>query len=686
MPSQLIYHFRQFYATFLSERENWILWLPVFFGIGIIIYFSLPFEPPITFAIVATILPLAISYYLRFHRALMWLAIIVALIAAGFLTANLRALTVNAPMLEKTLGVKNISGKIYEVHTRPHGKRFVIENPLIEGISADQTPKRVRLNVNTGHSNAVVGDIISTLAALNPPPKAVIPGGYNYSRHAYFEQIGAVGYAVADITVTGHSTQSSFYTLIARLRQTITERILASAPAREGNIATALLVGERGGIAENDLQDMRDAGLAHLLAISGMHLALVATIFFFSARTFLAFFERITLRYNIKKWAVFVAIVGSFFYLLISGAPISAQRAFIMSTLFLTALLIDRSGTPIRSVAFAAMLVLLVSPESILTPSFQMSFAAVIALVSTFNYGSSLIANYAGFGFIRKILLYVLSLMVASLVAGAATAPFAMYHFNHFSSYSVLANLIAVPLTSFVIMPLGVITLLLMPFGLEAIALLPMLKGIDLVLLSASLVASLPNATSILPSMAPLALGMFTFGGLWLCLWQKKWRLYSIIPISCGVSLMFYAVKPDIIVSGEGEVFALRGSDDTLLFSSLKKERYSQEMWLKRFGQKESYSIAGRKDPIINCDSISCLYKKNNYLTAIVNHPNSLYEDCPKVDILINLTHLPTPCRTPSVRLDTWNLRKNGTYALYLDDPVRIQNTSHFEGDRLWSR
>jgi len=274
------------------------------------------------------------------------------------------------------------------------------------------------------------------------------------------------------------------------MRQAVTERVLAGLHGQAGAVAAALLTGERGAIAKDVLAAMRDAGLAHLLAISGLHIGLFAGILFFVCRALLALWESVALRYPIKKWAATVALAGTAFYLLLAGATIPTQRAFLMGGLVIIAILLDRTGISMRSVAWAAVAVLLVQPESLLGASFQMSFAAVVALVAAFEWYGLRRGWRANDTPPRRLLNYLAGVALATLIAGLATAPFAAYNFNRIADYGLAANLLAVPMTALWIMPWGVAALALLTFGLEAVALAPMGWGIDGVIAVARMVSS----------------------------------------------------------------------------------------------------------------------------------------------------------------------------------------------------
>lgn len=678
--------FNSVFNRFIAEKNVLILWFPVFFGIGIAAYFTLHSEPNLIYSLFVLSAFLIATILCKRNRFLFWLMVILATAAAGFVAGVVRTKLVDAPMLEQRIGVTRMSGKVVEVSIYKNNKRFILTDIVIDKLKPEKTPKFVRVNINTDSAHAKAGDEVSFLVSLAPPPAPAVPGGYDFARNSYFERIGAVGYCLSDVDIIRPDNGFSIANGISVLRQKITENILNSLDETEGNIAAALLTGESGGIKKSVLEDIRIAGTAHILSISGLHLSLVAAIFFFFSRGIMALIPRLVLNYNIKKWSALIAILGSFFYLLISGSPIPAKRAFVMTSLVLTAIIIDRNGAPMRSIALAAMVIMLFMPESILTPSFQMSFAAVIALIAAFEALRPVFKEFSEYGIIRRFLIYLVSVIISSVVAGLATAPFAVYHFNNMPSYGVLANLIAVPLSTFWIMPFGVLALLLMPFGLEQLGLIPMGWGIDIMVKTAEYIASLPSSIHILPAIPNFAFGLLTIGGLWLCIWQGKWRLYGVVPVLIAIIITSFMPLPDILIGGEGEVFAVKDDNGKWIFSSKRKGSYTREMWLNRIGE-EDFSVIDKEDSKnIKCDETGCIYNKNKYKVVIAKHPLSLQQDCESADILINLTKINTDCESAKLVITYRDIMKNGAYAISLgNQEVIFRNVIGERGKRPWS-
>ena len=488
-----------------------------------------------------------------------------------------------------------------------------------------------------------------------------------------------------DIETISESEKLSMGQIIENLRKTTKERILNISDKTNGHISVALLVGDKAGIDESTLNNIRVAGIAHILAISGMHLSLVAAIFFFFSRFIFALNSKAALNLNIKKLSAFLAIIGSFFYLLISGSPISAQRAFIMTSLILTAIINDRTGKPMRSVSLAALLILIFTPESLLTPSFQMSFAAVFALISMYELAKPFFKHYSEYGVFKKLLIYFMGIIFSSLVAGLATAPFAIYHFNNFAPYGVITNLVVIPLTSLFVMPSGVITLIMMPFGLEIIGLKPMLLGIDIIIKTANNISSLPQPVGEIRQIPDITLALVTTGGIIFLLLKTKIRYWGITLILAGTLIAQNKQIPNIIIGEGAKLIALKTSPDELSFSSRTHERYARKQWQKRYAINESNTFSQTDTNIIKCDQARCHYKYNNILTSIINHPIALEEDCLHADIIINMTYIKKTCKNAKLVINKQQLRKKGASIVeFKDDKFKVYSVSSLSKKRMW--
>ena len=447
-------------AVLLSaERERWPLWLPVGAGLGIALYFLIPFEPPLWLGPLAASGAL-VGGILAWRRPSGFLLVLaLGMVGVGFAVAQLRTAQVAAPILERRLGPVEVSGQITDLDPRPQGLRMVMEQVQIAGLAADRTPVRVRIRLGAAAAEGLhPGQWVSLRAVLMPPPGPVAPGAFDFQRYLYFKQLGAVGYAVVSavrpVARDDAEGGDSWRMWLSSLRQTVFSRVVAGIDGAPGAIAAALMTGERGAIPKDVLKAVRDSGLAHLLAISGLHIGLFAGILFLGTRTGLALIGPVARRFPIKKWAAVVAVAGAFPYLLITGATVPTQRAFMMTGLVLLAILVDRTAISMRLVAWAAVIILVMTPESLLGASFQMSFAAVIALIAAYEVlRERLVTWRAAGGWWRRPGIYLTGIALTTLIAGSATAPFVLYHFNRFAGYGLVANLVAVPLTALWIMP-----------------------------------------------------------------------------------------------------------------------------------------------------------------------------------------------------------------------------------------
>lgn len=675
----------------IEERQQWFLWAPVLYGTGIAGYFSLAKEPPLAWGLMALILVMFVM--VLFRKQFFWRLFLIALmvIVLGFLAVQWRTLSMAAPVLTKATRPLMVTGKMTVMTTQSRGKRIIIASPKIDSFAAKETPKKLRLAVNTAIGKAVPGDRIEVLAVLKPPQRPVYPGAYDFSRIAYFQQIGATGYTLSPLTVIEPAEAITARAFFNTLRTKIVAKIMAVLEKDAGGVAAALSVGEKGAVPKNIYQNIRISGLAHLLAISGLHLTLVVGVCFFLCRSTLSCSQRLALHYPIKKLAALFALGGSLFYLAIAGFPIPATRSFIMAGFVLVAILLDRTPTPMRCVAFAAMGILIFEPESLLRPGFQMSFSAVIALIACYQW---LVTRHKRdqaepfhTSWKKKFFLYFMGIIISSLIAGIATAPFSLFHFNQYASYSVLANLLAIPITSFWIMPWIVIFFLFYPLGLATLALIPMGWGIDAVLAIAEKIVSLPFAIDAVPTIPMTSFTLLVLGGCWLCLWTKYWRLYGILPIILGLCLCLLMTSPDIIIEEEGKLFAVKDSQGRLLVSSKRQAKFARQIWEQRLGKTTSEVIGSQTNPSLRCDSFGCHYRNNHKTTAIIHHPLALQEACMQVDYVINLTDITLPCRRPAVYLSKWQLRQNGTHTLYFhNNGVDLDHVRASQGDRPWVR
>jgi competence protein ComEC len=669
------------------------LWLPVAFGSGIAIYFALPFEPA---SILGTALPFAglllgvaaIGTELPVGRTV--LAGVAAMLL-GFGIAKHRTDSVAAPVLGHRLGAVDVEGRIETVELRPSGTRVVITTSSAGRLRPESMPRRIRLSIRTGGESLRPGTWISARAVLMPPPDPAEPGDYDFGRAAYFRQIGAVGYTFGKPTViparAAPSLADRATLAIEQLRWRVTARIHAVLPGSTGGIAAALITGDRAGISDDDESALRDAGLAHVLAIAGLHMALVGLGLFWLVRALLALFPTIALTQPIKKWAALAALFGAAFYLVISGAATPATRAFIMLAVMLTAILFDRPAISMRSVGLASIVILLLRPETLIEPGFQMSFAAVVGLVAVAEWERSRHTDEPDTLPLPSVRRYLRGIAITSFVGSIGTAPFAAFHFDRATHYAVLGNLAAMPVMGFVTMPAAALAVMLMPLGLDAWPLHVMGWGIEAMLTIGRWVSEIPGSVSYLRAWPMPALVLLTFGGLWLALWRKSWRWLGLAPIAVAAALIVTAHPPDILLARDGLTVALRGGDGALRFVRPPADKYSAQEWLKRDGDSRSIADVLRARNDARCDAYGCIARAGDGTSiATVRKADALDEDCAANTIVLSAVPTRYRCTGPKLVIDRFDVARNGAYAIWVGEAIAAESAFEARGDRPWSR
>ena len=434
---------------------------------------------------------------------------------------------------------------------------------------------------------------------------------------------------------------------------------------------------------------MRDSGLAHLLAISGLHVGLFAGLLFAISRNLLALAVPLALRFPVKKWAAVFSLIGAFGYLLMTGATIPTQRAFLMITLGFLAIVFDRTPLSMTVVAWAAIGLLLTSPESLLSAGFQMSFSAVVALISMYELLAAIIRRFRSrTGVWRRGALYVTGVLLTTLIASLATAPFAAFHFNRIAVYGLAANLVAVPIMALWIMPWALVTYLFFPTEWYDWALTPMIWGIGVVLEVAQSVASWPGAVRLVPAMPVTFLAVMALGGLWLCIWTTKLRLLGLGGLAAGLVITMFADRPDILVGERGNLYAVRLEGDHYAISS-QKSGFVRDSWVRRLALVNPLpwpaDSTDSKVPA-RCDLLGCQFELKGQHVAISADPRAHPEDCRIAEIHISSNPVRIPCPKPRVVIDRFDLWRNGAHAIYVNgDSVRVDTVRQYRGNRPWS-
>ena len=682
-------------AALLAERDRWALWLPVALATGIGIYFALPSEPStaISCALGLAGIVVAVAAGLSPESFVRALLALVAAIMIGFGDAKLRTEMVAAPVLTHRVGPIGMDGQVIFAQVHNKGIRAVFRLISFDFDDGYAMPKSVRVSFRVGGELLVPGATAHFKAVLMPPPAPASPGDYDFGRAAWFEGLGAVGYAYGAPTLVAAPQVHGFFERIEdgieHLRWRMTGRIHAVLPGSTGAIASAIITGDRGGISEDDESALRDAGLAHVLAIAGLHMALVGLGLFWAIRAGLALVPSIALTQPIKKWAAVAALCGAAFYLVISGAQAATTRAFIMLAMMLLAIMFDRPAISMRSLALAAAIILLMRPESLIEPGFQMSFAAVTGLVAVAEWEQRRARETDGmpmrFASLRR---YMWGITVTSFVGSVATMPFAAFHFDRATHYAVLGNLGAMPIMGFITMPAAAIAVILMPFGLDAAPLHVMGWGIDAMLGVGRWVSHLPGAVSIVPAWPVASLVLLSAGGLWIAFWRARWRWLGLVPAAAGIALVFLGHAPDVLIARDGRTIAFRGTDGLLRFARPPADNYSAAEWLKRDGDARTPETAmATPANNIRCDPYGCIAQaRNGAKVAAVSRLDALGEDCTNAALVISVIPTRGACIGPKRVIDRFDVARNGPYAVWVGDKIEVETVQDFRGDRPWSR
>ncbi|PKQ08979.1 MAG: hypothetical protein CVT73_04940 [Alphaproteobacteria bacterium HGW-Alphaproteobacteria-12] len=681
-------------ASFLADNDRVFLWAPVFVGIGVASYFSLDFEPPLWSGLAGLLFAGSALWAVRARPALILLFAALFCVALGFAAAVLRAERVAAPVLERPTSGALTARVISVERTESGGLSAVLAPRTFARLPAAALPAKVRINIRLHDAALRPGAIVSLRVRLMPPPEPVEPGGFDFARKAWFEGLGAVGFAYT-LPDEIEPPRGGAVTALAALRMAIGERIRYVVEGTSGAVAAALVNGERASIPDSVSQDLRAAGIFHVLSISGLHMVLFAGSLFWCVRAVLALSPDLALRYPIKKWAAVIALLGAIFYLLISGAAIATQRAWIMISLMFIAILLDRPALSMRNVMLAAILILLWRPESLIGASFQMSFAAVVALVAFYESvpvgrWTSTSGRFAVTALPRLALTYILGIAFTSIVAGTATGAIAAYHFNRIALYGLAGNMAAMPIVGTLVMPMALLALLLMPFGLDGPALWVMGKGVEGMLAVAHEVASWQGADRLTVEPPLAILVLIVLGGLWLALWRAPWRAAGLLPVLAGLLLWNSGTKPDVLVDRDAALFAVRASDGGLILTSSHPD-YTARQWLRHDGDPRTPRQAADSQ-WMSCDTQGCVYREpGRPVIAFAATLGAVVEDCGLADAVLAEIPVPYGIRkacAAGVILDYFSFWRNGATSLTFDDAggIVIASARNVRGARPWAQ
>ncbi len=667
------------------QKPRLFLWFPVLLSLGIAAYFSLRAEPPVILTVAAVLIALALYYVAGArHRTL---CLLVLLVVAGFAAAQARTHLIYTPILKKEISPVTLGGRIELIEEMEGGKgsRVVLRDVEIEELAPEATPRKIRLSVRKD-DGLLAGQHIRVLAGIGPPSPPLNPGGFDFQRYMFFQGIGGLGFAFsAPEILSGSDAHGDF---IEDVRVAIDRRIAAHMQHPEAAVAMALITGRRAAISDEANEAISAAGLAHILSISGLHIGLVSGIIFFVTRLLMVCIPGFALRFPVKKYAALFAFAGAAFYTMLAGATVPTQRSLIMVGIALFAVIVDRSPLSIRLVAFAALTVLLVSPESLTTASFQMSFGAVAALVVVFDWLRPwLSAQYRAAGMVKKAALYFMGVCLTTIIATLATAPLTAFHFQQLAIYGVVGNGLAVPLSSFVIMPAAVLGVLAMPLGLEHWPLAAMEWGVKGMIDISYWVAALPHALVKIPAPPGIVLPLLAGGIVCLFLWRGPLKFAALVPVAAAVMIAWTHQPADILISPRFDITAVK-DDGGFYVSSLRKEKFIREKWESLYGFAKDESRGWPKEGMagpLRCDEAACRAEVRGRHVSFLRNPSVLAEECGWADVILSFDPVKARGCGDVPVIDKFDAIDNGAYGVWLGPHIKITSAQEARGNRPWS-
>jgi competence protein ComEC len=549
----------------------------------------------------------------------------------GYGAAGWRTHEVDAPIMPDTERGWTVEGWVRQLDS---GDRIAvtIDVSRIDGMTPEETPARVRVRV-TGEPPSL-GEGVRVRAGLAPPPGPSAPDDYDFSRQAYFDRIGGTGFSYGAAEPMEIETRGieRIERGLSRVRGAITDHISAHVQDGRGAVLAALVTGVRGGVNEEDTEALRDSGLYHLLSISGSHMSLVGGGMFALACFLLALIAPLSRSYDVRKPAAAVGLFASTAYLLLSGGNVTAQRAYIMLAVMFVALLFDRRALTMRNIAVAAVIVLLTAPESLFEAGFQMSFAATIAMIAAYEaFSERRMVGVREFSVWAGALRFFGALVLTSLIAGAATGFFAAFHFNRTAPYSLLGNLLGMPLFTFWVMPLITLGTVLSPFGADAMFWRAAAWGMGAILRIGDWVASWPGAMVPIRAGAPAALLIYSSGFVVLCAGRGAARAAGLAIMGAACLVWMASPRPILWVSDTAVIAGEMGG--ILYASDIRRSEYGVDQFGQRQGMGEGAPVTHLRE-IAACDSEGCLGRLNGLRIAAPVTRGAAVTDCADADLV----------------------------------------------------
>lgn len=669
------------------ERDQLPYWIPVGLGTGIICWDQLGDNGAGVVLFAASLFIIGGMILGREKRISALLKLAGITIAVGFLSIMLKSFLFGAPPIER-IQISEFYGRITTTETI--AARDIVRLKLeTDGYAGLPPVVRVNLTLLQYKPSFTRGAIVRIRARLVPPAQPALPGGYDFARKAWFSGIGATGTALGEVQLYRPSGNSPFFSTI---RQNLSSHITQALPGPSGTIAAALATGDQGAISADDAEAMRNSGMAHLLSISGLHVTAVVGALFFLVSRLTALSPYIALRIPVPIIAACVAAIGAVSYTLLTGSEVPTIRSCVAAILILAALILGRDAMSLRLVAFGATIILLFWPESLAGPSFQLSFAAVATIIILHETGPvRMVSRNPQDNWLQSALRNVAMLLMTGIAIELVLTPIALFHFHKTGLYGALANIIAIPLTTFITMPTEALALLFDTIGLGAPFWWITGLSIDVILAMARYINTLPGAVSMLPSMPNWAYPAMVLGALWAGLLRTRIRIAGLLPFAGGFAGMLYATTPDILITGDGKHVAVTDREGNIALLRDRAGDYVRNSFREIAGIT-AQPVSIEQWPKTQCTPDSCVImveRGARRLTILALRSRyripamELSAACKRVDIVISERWLPMTCTPRLLKADRKTLSKTGGIAVNVSD-FRVKTVAEQSPHAPW--
>lgn len=643
-----------FIDNFLNDKDNWILWLPVVFTIGIILGFYQQYIIYLLIFFVVNIIFLAFS-----KKVIIILPSVFIII--GFIRSNLYIKNFNTNFLEYNTGYIDVEGEVEDIELKKNFQNKKYKELLIKVNKINLTdksfdnfknnyekcnlPKKIVVRLNNKDTEVNHGYIkINTI--LFPINEKIFPTSFDFRRYYYFKNVEAVGYK--GTIIKNEQKELTLREKVKSFKNKFIEKEQEEIQSRSIDIIMALLTGNQKIIDKDIVETINYAGISHILSISGLHMITLMGLTFFIIKWILLRFKYIALNFNVFKISSIISLIINFLYLAFTGFSISAVRSYIMNVILLFSIILERFNHSLRSVMFVGLIMLFVKPEMVFNPSFQMSFIAVISLTGGYEFFlNKRLDEDSFFNYLlqHKFMMYIILSFITSMLAEISTTPISIYHFNNYTFYNVISNFFTVPMTTFFILPLGILAIPLYFFDLEKFVLIPVCYAMDLILTISEYINNIPNAIIFIKSPSIISMFIMLIGILWFCLWTQKWRLFGVPFYIIGICIIPFQKTPDIIVDYKNKNFMIKNNKNN--YFSKETEDYNLITISHKLGKDMIYNINSfnninckKNCPILNVEGNKYIYRKNFSEISIINTNNCIQYNINNYKKIIKLKNI----------------------------------------------